>query len=383
MRIGIVGFGIGGATAAATLTRRGCDVTVFEQAAEIREVGAGVATWPSTIRCHIRMGLGEALAAVGVPARNWVLKDPDGTILQQRATAVSDGTPCYTFHRAELLRAIATLVPPDRIHLCRRVNGAHEFDDRVDLRFDNGSIESFDMVLGADGIRSVVQAGVVPASPPKAANLVAYRGLVKNGPEINMQSGCLWTDRTKYMVAFPVSAGRLVNFVGVVPAGGLPEESWFAEGKKSDLAAEFEGWDATCQRIIQAVTSTFRWGLYYRDPLPTIVSRRIGLLGDAAHPMLIHAGQGVGQAMEDAFALGILLEGATAEQAPERLRLYERARLPRATYIQNQSRRNAQLLHSSFPLEPGEERPKVSSDNTPFLDFDVEGEVAKFLASAQ
>lgn len=379
MRIGIVGLGIGGATAAAALVKRGCQVTVFEQAAEIREVGAGVATWPSTIRSYLRMGLGPTFAAIGCLSPGSLIHNASGVLMQNLIGQASDSTPGYTFHRAELLQTIASLVPREYIRLGKRCAAAREFDGGVELSFEDGSVETFDVVIAADGVRSQLRGAVLPAEPPRFANLAAYRGLIRARPEIPLTQNNLWTDGVKYFVAFPVSGGRLINFVGVTPTDGLPDASWFQEGRKADLAAEFADWDPRLQSIIDSVTETFRWGLYFRDPAPKMATARIALLGDAAHPMLIHAGQGVGQAMEDGFAIGVLLAGATASDAPRRLALYEQLRLPRTTAVQQQSRRNAQFLHASVPLDEGETRPTQIGEMDWINNYDVEAEAERLL----
>lgn len=379
MKIGIVGLGMGGATAAAAMVLRGMDVTVFEQASEVREVGAGIATWPNTVRLLNRMGLAEKLAAIGCPHRSYPIRDPSGTMLQCLSTDTYDGTAGYNFHRAELLQTIAALIPRDRIRLGSRTQSVSQIGDKAVVMLENGRSEEFDVVIGADGIRSVVCDAVTRSSPPKYSNLAAYRGLVKNEGVGKLEIGNLWTDRRKYMIAFPVSGGALVNFVGVVPTPGLPDESWFMSGSKEALAEEYKDWDPVVRSIIGQVEETFRWGLYYREPLSHIVRGRIALLGDAAHPMLINAGQGAGQALEDAVAIATLLDGATPDTVEQRLRMYEQLRLPRATEVQTLSRRNAQFMHLDFPVEPGMTRPDQAGAMNWIFDYDVEYEAEKLI----
>lgn len=382
MRIGIVGLGIGGATAAASLVLRGMDVTVFEQAPEIREVGAGVATWPNTIRLLNRMGLRDALATIGCSNRTYPIREAGGTIRQPIHIESYDDTEGYYFHRAGLLQTIASLIPRERIRLGGRCRSVSQSGDQAVITMENGQSEAFDLVIGADGIRSVVCGTVTQTSSPIYSNLAAYRGLVKNAGAAQMDHGNMWTDRRRYMVAFPVSGGALINFVGVVPTASHPDESWFMAGDKEELAEEYRNWDPVVRAIIDNVEETFRWGLYFREPLPNIVHGRIVLLGDAAHPMLIHAGQGVGQAMEDGVALGVLLQGATPDNVEHRLRLYEQLRLPRATAVQSLSRRNAQFMHLDFPVESGMDRPTRAGDMQWIFDYDVEREAEALIAGA-
>jgi salicylate hydroxylase len=379
MKIGIVGFGIGGATAAASMVRRGLDVTVFEQASEVREVGAGVATWPNTIRLLKRMGIAERMAEIGCELGDSPIRSPDGTIQHNVYQDTYDDTKGYYFHRAELLETLASLVPPDRVRLGSRCVRAETFEDGAEIELENGDVHHFDLIIGADGIRSVTIDAVTPATAPIYSNLAAYRGLVPNEGAARLDIGTLWTDRKKYLVAFPVSGGRLINFVGVVPTPGKPEESWFMAGSKADLLEEYKSWDPKVRAIIGEVSETFRWGLYFREPLERIVRGRIALMGDAAHPMLINAGQGVAMALEDGVALGVLLEGATPANIAERLSAYERLRLPRATAVQTLSRRNAQFMHEDFPMDEGVPRPERASEVDWIVNYDVEAEAVKLL----
>lgn len=379
MRIGIVGLGLGGATAAAALTHRGCDVTVFEQASEIREVGAGVAIWPSTSRLFRRIGLTEALDRIGVRAKEFSAHDHKGNRIAGPTTVGEDGAPTYFLHRAELLQLLSQRLAPQQLRLGKRCVGVMENGGHARLVFADGETREFDVVLGADGIRSVVQGAIVPPSAPLFSRLAAYRGLVPNTAEIAMDDGSVWTDRKRYLTAYPVSSGRLVNFVGVVPAADLPEHSWSMKGSVTALAAEFEGWDPRVRRIIDTVQETYLWGLYYRRPFPRIVNGRVAVLGDAAHAMTPHAGMGFGQAIEDGFALSVLFAGCTAAEAPERLQMYQTLRLPRTAEVQAITRRNAQFFHEVVPLAPGESRPDKLHSMRDLVAYDVEAEARKIL----
>jgi salicylate hydroxylase len=149
-----------------------------------------------------------------------------------------------------------------------------------------------------------------------------------------------WLGAGKHFLVYPVRAGELINYVGFVQTDEEMRESWSAPGDPRALAAEFAGWDPTIEAIISQVDNTFRWGLYDREPLPTWTRGRLALLGDAAHPMLPHGGQGANQAIEDGIALAAVLSRAYPDSAPRALQVYEALRRERCARIQREARVN-------------------------------------------
>jgi salicylate hydroxylase len=134
--------------------------------------------------------------------------------------------------------------------------------------------------------------------------------------------------------------------VAFVPTDTDAEESWSAPGDLKALAAEYAGWDKLVQDAINSLEETFRWGIYDRAPLPYWSTGRITLMGDAAHPMVPHVGQGAGQSIEDGFTLAVLLEGCTAKDVADRLDLYQKLRLERASKVQALARAAGKLYRS-------------------------------------
>lgn len=379
MRIGIIGMGLGGAAAGAALSHRGCDVTLFEQAPEIREVGAGVTIWANAIRLFWRMGLMDELDRVGVRLSRFAQLNKDGEFLSDVAAVADDGVPAMTLHRAELLGVLANRVPAGRVRLGKRCVEARQDGDEVTVRFEDGETAAFDVLIAADGIRSVVQGQVVPSEPPLFSGTAAYRGLLPSTPDLTLDNGYLWTDRKRYITAFPVSGGRLINFVALVPSPDALEASWQMRGDPDAFRAEFDGWAPRVRQIVERVEETYLWGLYYRRPFSRMANGRIALLGDAAHPMTPHAGMGFGQAIEDGFALATLLADCPAADVPERLKLYEQLRLPRATAVQNGTRQNVLFFHQTVPLAPGETRPERINSMQDWVLYDVEQEAERML----
>jgi 2-polyprenyl-6-methoxyphenol hydroxylase-like FAD-dependent oxidoreductase len=205
---------------------------------------------------------------------------------------------------------------------------------RATVGFGDGTAATADVVIGADGMHSVLQGFVVAPAEPVFSGVVAYRGLVPRPDDHPPDAMRMWVGPSKHFLVYPVRAGQLLNYVGFVPSDVSVRESWSAPGDPAALAAHFAGWDPAIGQVIAAISETggsgFRWGMYDRVPLPRWSSGRLTLLGDAAHPMLPHLGQGVNQALEDAVALATLL-GACAGSAgvPRALATYEELRRDR------------------------------------------------------
>jgi salicylate hydroxylase len=196
----------------------------------------------------------------------------------------------------------------------------------------------------------VLQQSVVPPSRPVFSGSVAYRGLVPHEriPHWPTDRWLMWLGKDKHFLTFPVRAGQLINFVGFVPADAEMKESWSAPGDPEALRSEFDGWDPRIASLLQDVRLTFRSALYDRDPLPTWTKGHLTLLGDAAHPMLPHLGQGANQSIEDGMALATILARADKGNFPTALLAYERLRRARVAAVQQGSRENGLRYDSAY-----------------------------------
>ena len=352
LRIGIVGGGIGGLAVANALAQRGADITVFEQAPALGEVGAGVFVYPNSLRQLERMGFGERLKEVGGKIRpSSAYYRMDGSFVGPILTTDSTGwNGMYGMHRADLLSTLAGGVPADCIRTGHRCVGFHQNDSSATIEFDNGNVGEFDVVVAADGIQSVLQKYVVDPTPPEYAGCRAYRGLLESDkvPGWDVEAHQVWMGDGKHFMVFPVRAGKLLNYVGFVPTKDATPESWSAVGDRDELAASFAGWDARVVDLLDKVETCFWWGLYDRRPLQSWTNGRLVLSGDAAHAMLPHLGQGANQAVEDAVALAIFLEGRQTADAPAALKRYEAFRRPRTDAVQAEARKNGLRYDSKY-----------------------------------
>ncbi len=361
LRIGVVGGGIGGLTAALSLRQAGFDVEIYEQAPELTQIGGGINMGPNAARVLRRLGLGpgldrEGVRPLGTHQRRW----QDGRTLQKALLnpqcEALYGAPHVTIHRADLLAVIAAGLPAERVHLGHRLVGLADKGDAVEAWFDNGARISCDVLVGADGIHSSMRAALFGEEAPRFAGCVAYRGLVPAeriadlGLELGSQS---WVGPGGHFVHYFVSRGRLLNFVGWTEHDTWNREDWTDRATIARALAAFEGWHPQIRQIIAAADTCFIWALFDRDPLARWSVGRTTLLGDACHPMYPFMGQGAAQAIEDGATLAACLracvsptgDGDPGGDPSGALRRYEQLRLPRVTRLQEMSRANKTRFH--------------------------------------
>jgi salicylate hydroxylase len=350
--VAIIGGGIGGLFTAIALRGAGMHASVYEQAPELGEIGAGVFLTPNSVRQLERVGLGPEVerwgARVGFESR--YLREDGTPIAPVQVTDSSGWNATYGMHRADLVAMLAARLPPGVVHTGHRCTGFRQDDDVARLSFANGATVEAELVVAADGIHSELRHHVVPPSRPVFSGSVAYRGLVPHErvPDWPTDRWLMWLGKGKHFLVFPVRAGGLVNYVGFVPADEAMQESWSAPGDPDQLRAEFAGWDGRIGGLLREVRHTFRWALYDREPLPSWTRGRLTLLGDAAHPMLPHVGQGANQSIEDGMALATMLARADRRTAPPALLAYEKLRRERVAEVQRGARQNGLRYDSVY-----------------------------------
>jgi len=352
LRVAVVGGGIGGLGAALALHRRGVEVAVYEQAPALGEIGAGVFLTPNGIRQLQRLGVGPAVdeygARIGEGSQYF---RHDGTPVAPILTTDSHGwNAVFGMHRADLVAILSAALPAHAVHTGHRAVAFDQDEDSARVLFQDGSVAEADVVVAADGIHSALQRYVVEPSRPVDSGSVAYRGLVPRSrvPSWPTDQSRLWMGQGKHFLVYPVRRGEMVNYVGFVPTDAAMKESWSAAGDPEVLAREFAGWDPRVESLLQQVDVTYRWGLYDREPLATWTRGRLTLLGDAAHPMLPHLGQGANQSIEDAVALAAVLSRVGTHEARQALLRYDRLRRDRTSEIQRGARDNGRRYDSAY-----------------------------------
>jgi salicylate hydroxylase len=339
--IAIVGGGIGGLAAALALVRRGVDVEVYEQAPELRELGAGVQISANGTRVLHALGLKEALEKVQVlPAgkairlwntgQSWKLFDLGLESVERY------GFPYITIHRGDLHGVIAQALlkaKPGAIHLNRKCVGLAQSGGHVELRFESGDLARAKLVVGADGVHSVVREHLFGALKPEFCGIIAWRGVIpmeQVPPSISRTTGTNWVGPGGHVVHYPLRAGTLLNFVGMGERD-WSVEGWNVRGTTEEALNDFRGWHDDVHAMIRNIDVPYKWGLALRPAMDQWSKGRCTLLGDACHPMVPLLAQGANMALEDGLVLARAIEEYGAR--PEALSRYEAARRERANKV--------------------------------------------------
>jgi salicylate hydroxylase len=350
-RIAIVGGGLAGLAVANGLKAFGIEAQVFEAAAALGEIGAAVNTSPQAVKALRAIGLGDKIAAVahaspGMYTRNMqtgeFLEFNDRFKLAERY-----GAPYYSFHRADLLDALASGLDHSAIHLGHRLKGVEERSDRVVLAFANDARVEAEFVVGADGVRSMLRQARYGEDSPTYTGQMVWRALLNTSevpPELLEPVGhTQWVGPGCHLLAYHIRRGKLVNIVTQQDTDKWVDEGWSTRGDPEEMRASFPNPEPRLAKLLSLVTECSKWGLFTRPLTENWGRGRIQLIGDAAHAMLPNAGQGACQAFEDAYVLARWLDAC--RDPAEAFANFRRVRIPRVHGVQRLSLSNARFKH--------------------------------------
>jgi salicylate hydroxylase len=350
-RIAIIGGGLAGLAAANALQRFGIEPEVFEAAPALGEIGAAVNASPQAVKALRAAGVGDKVAAVGyaspgIHTRNMLT----GEFLEfndRFKAAERYGAPYYSFHRADLLDALASGLDRDKIHTGHRLTGLEEGGERTVLHFANGARIEAEYVIGADGVRSVVRHALYGDDNPTYTGQMVWRALLdaRDVPaEIIEPTGHVqWVGPGRHFIAYYIRAKKLVNIVTQQDTDKWVEEGWSIRGDPDEMRASFPNAEPRLAKLLSIVTECSKWGLFTRPLTRNWGRGRIELIGDAAHAMLPNAGQGACQAFEDACILARWMDACP--DPVEAFENFRRIRIPRVHGVQRLSLSNARFKH--------------------------------------
>jgi salicylate hydroxylase len=354
---------MGGLAFAAAMRNRDVGVTVYEQASELTELGAGISLFANGTRLFQELGIAKRMAELSNEPQEFYFRDEDGAVVAIQPLGRGNwyrneyGAPYYGALRRDLQRCLLHIVGQTSIHLSKQLVRVDGSGEEARLYWADGTSDTADLVIGADGIKSVVRSWVSESAGVHFTGNSAFRGLAQTS-ELSLlpepTSITDWMGDGKHILNFPV--GKDYENTTIVVFMNGPEAwthgEWRVPANSSVLRAEFAGWHPAARQLLEHVNFAERWGMFEVDPLPTWHRGRVVLLGDAAHGMMPHQGQGANTTFEDAIALANALNEKVARTLEEKLSSYMRARKARAERIQRVSRATNDCLH----LPPGSSR---------------------------
>jgi 2-polyprenyl-6-methoxyphenol hydroxylase-like FAD-dependent oxidoreductase len=363
----VAGAGIGGLTASLALAKKRFRVVVLEKAEKLDETGAGLQLSPNATRILVELGLEPRLAgrAVTPESINVMSARAGGEICRLPlgdAATFRAGAPYWVVHRADLQAALQSEVndnPDIELRLGWQFEDVTKHARGLTVVQRNGLSRQQDLataLIGADGIWSSVRHHLFPEVQPQFSGLIAWRGTLAATAlprEYTSPRVQLWMGPNAHLVAYPISGGRQINIVAIVP-GTWNRPGWSAPGEANEIKRAFASsrWPATARMLVGAVDDWRRWALYTVPDGGEWSQGQIALLGDAAHAMLPFAAQGAGMAIEDAAVLAkSLSEGATDNPAgvAAALKRYGRQRRGRIAKVQRAARRQGRIYHMAGP----------------------------------
>lgn len=357
MQIAIVGAGIGGLVLGSALRQRGMAADIFEQSSELTEIGAAVALSANATRILERLGLLDGIAAASTEPTELIWRDGrSGERVAAHPVRLDGayrnrfGSPYFGIHRASLQNVLGAAFDRKHLHLGHRLVDMTVAGPRIRLVFENGNAQEADLVVGADGVRSVVRRWISGRAGTRYSRTSAFRGIVPRHrlPSLpDPEAIQFWMGQDAHLLHYAIG-GRAedVNFFAVVEGPGhWASDRWIASAGPGEALSAFRGWHPAVTEMIGAGWIDRRWALFVVEQPRRWHRHRAVLIGDAAHGMLPHQGQGANTTIEDAATLACLLATSRSDDLEATFRRYEALRKPRTRAIQRSSWATNNALH--------------------------------------
>lgn len=371
----VAGAGIGGLALALALLRKGIDATVFEQAPELKPLGAGLQISPNGTRVLQDLEMSQALEGsycetgsrevrLWNTGQTWPLFDLGADCVARF------GAPYWTIHRGDLHMALLAEVERTKagcVHLGRSAQAFQQTADGVEVTFQDGSKATGSALVGADGVHSAIRSALGIQDKPEFTGMMAWRGITPTEDlpeELRRNVGANWIGPGRHFVTYPMRGGKYINLVGIVEGADWIAESWNMQGETADWHADFDGWHPLLHTLIERVETPYKWAFVGREPIEKWSSGVVTLLGDAAHPTLPFLGQGACMALEDSAVLARCIEGHIGDLA-RAMTIFEGLRVDRTSKIVRNSREMATRFHNPSLADPDDAIAFINREWTP------------------
>lgn len=373
MQISIVGAGIGGLVLGLALRQRGILAEVFEQSSELGEIGAAVALSANATRELDRLGLLDEITAASTVPTELIWRDGRSgrriaahPVRLGSAYSARFGSPYFGIHRASLQKVFGSAFGGEHLHLGHRLTDIAVVGPRMKLVFENGTVREADLVVGADGVRSIVRRWICGHVGTRYSRTSAFRGIVPRHrlPSLpDPEAIQFWTGPNAHLLHYAIGgAAEDVNFFAVAEGPATwDDDRWIASAAPGEALAAFRGWHPAVTEMISAGWIDKRWGLFVVEQPRHWHRHKAVLIGDAAHGMLPHQGQGANTTIEDAVTLANLLAMSRSDDLPAVFHRYEALRKPRTRAIQRSSWATNRVLH----LQDGTQEVAVRNERLP------------------
>ncbi|MFT4269469.1 MAG: FAD-dependent monooxygenase [Pantoea sp.] len=358
-RIAIVGAGLGGLAAGSLLQKAGFNVQVYEQSPAFSRLGAGIHMGPNVLKVFRRMGIEQQLEDLASHPDFWFSRDGEtGEYLSRiplgEFARKEYGAAYVTVHRGDLQAMQMTSLEPGSVHFGKCLSSVEDSGSDVVLRFQDGSEERADIVIGADGINSKLREHLLGVEAPTYSGWVAHRALIRGEQlrkyNLDFEDCVKWWSEDRHLMVYYTTKSRDEYYY----VSGVPHPAWdfkgsFVDSSQQEMLETFGHYHPVVQALIECSENVTKWPLLNRQPLPVWSEGRIVLLGDACHPMKPHMAQGAAMAIEDAAMLARCLTETGLEDYSTAFRLYEVNRKERASRVQSVSNANTFLRTQEDP----------------------------------